>query len=647
MSFSNLRMGAKLGVGFGIVLFLNFSAAAITFYNIGALDGRIQKSEGVSQLAELMLESRLAEKSYIEWGDDKYSTRVNDLLQQLHNQANNTKALFVYKSNQDEMDQVLATSSKYQEAFKKYVALDKQDTQASKDMEAAANQLLDTLEKMRTSEMESLRKFLKEGNTGQLSEQIAKANAAHLLLKFMLQIRIAEENFTANQQGNHVDEIEKLLVEMQEVIKDLKARYQGSAGLDQVNEIAKSLDVYLQTFHAFVPIMKQEHVAEEEMIAAAKATIEPVFKAKEDQRDKMLKEMASTKMNMVVITAVGILLGIIAAWFIARSIVSPLKRAVESLNRVADGDLAIRIIVDSRDEIGELMTTMQRMVGSLRETIGRIVEGARQVDASAGQLSSLTQKTSSGVSRQKNEIDQVAAAVHEMALSITEVAKSASIAASSTEEGQSLANQGRDVVMKTVEAITTLSSDIDESAKVIGKLKDESVNIGSVLDVIRGIAEQTNLLALNAAIEAARAGDQGRGFAVVADEVRTLASRTQQSTDEIQQMIQHLQEGSNKAVDVMHRSQDRAGNTVTSASEAGQAIENITRVVSRIAQMSTEIAAAAEEQSATAENINRNINTISQVADDTTMATEATARASQDLARLGQELNGLVAKFRI
>jgi methyl-accepting chemotaxis protein len=195
-------------------------------------------------------------------------------------------------------------------------------------------------------------------------------------------------------------------------------------------------------------------------------------------------------------------------------------------------------------------------------------------------------------------------------------------------------------------AINALARDIDQASEVISNLQKETDSIGSVLDVIRGIAEQTNLLALNAAIEAARAGEQGRGFAVVADEVRTLASRTQASTEEIQNMITKLQTGANQAVQVMVKGKDQAASSVDHASRAGQSLQNITRAVSVIKDMSNQIASASEEQSAVSLEINRNINNISDVANETATGSREISTGANELARLAAELQKLVGHFK-
>jgi methyl-accepting chemotaxis protein len=251
------------------------------------------------------------------------------------------------------------------------------------------------------------------------------------------------------------------------------------------------------------------------------------------------------------------------------------------------------------------------------------------------------------IQEQKGETNQVAAAANEMSSTVHEVARNAAEAAEATRQAEGSVARGKDVVQRAVDTITRLAEDVEQATRVIQALQRESEGIGTVLDVIRGVAEQTNLLALNAAIEAARAGETGRGFAVVADEVRTLASRTQQSTSEIQAMISRLQSGAGNAVKVMEAGCTQARSGAEQAAEAGRSFEAIAVSVGRVTDMTAQIASAAEEQSAVAEDISQNVVRISQGTDKTATGAEQTAAASQELARLAVRLQATVGQFRV
>jgi len=234
-----------------------------------------------------------------------------------------------------------------------------------------------------------------------------------------------------------------------------------------------------------------------------------------------------------------------------------------------------------------------------------------------------------------------------MSATVLEIARSAEVAATSAVDAEKEAQTGMQVMEKSTEAIKSLANEVNDAAEVINQLQNDSENIGSVLDVIKGIAEQTNLLALNAAIEAARAGEQGRGFAVVADEVRTLASRTQESTQEIQSMIERLQSGSSKAVDAMNSGSKTAQSSVEIASDAAKSLKNIVDGINTISEMNTHIASAAEEQSTVAQDIEQSIVRISSLSEKTVEGSSRVANATNDLSSLEQEMRELISSFKI
>ncbi len=346
------------------------------------------------------------------------------------------------------------------------------------------------------------------------------------------------------------------------------------------------------------------------------------------------------------ITIAFILVLALLNWYIRRSL-KPLDEVKSALSAVAEGDLTAEIHTNSKDEIGQMLSSVDAMVTRLRGMISEVTSSTSTITDSSGNLMGITEITSTGVKQQQSQIEQVATAMNEMTATVQEVARHAQEAADSANEADREANTGSAVVNDTVSSISSLASDIVNAAEVIKKVESDSVQIGGVLDVIKSIAEQTNLLALNAAIEAARAGEQGRGFAVVADEVRTLASRTQTSTQEIQEMIEQLQSGAQQAVSAMDSSQEKAEQTVENASSAGSSLQLITDKVANISQMNIQIATAAEEQSKVAEEINKNVVEISRVAEQSADGAQQTANASGELSNLAQQLQGLISQFRV
>ncbi|VAW63340.1 Methyl-accepting chemotaxis sensor/transducer protein [hydrothermal vent metagenome] len=358
------------------------------------------------------------------------------------------------------------------------------------------------------------------------------------------------------------------------------------------------------------------------------------------ERDRAGK---SIKLTIVMITGAVIVSAIIFLLMIQRIIVTPAKSVAHDLSLMAKGDFNHEIIATSNDEIGQVANSAAK----LRDDIGGIVEGINQsvfkLSTSSEEMAHNTDQLNQLMIQQRSETDQVATAMNQMTATVHEVAQNAQLASDSANQANGEVNTGQGVVNDAINAISKLVQQVETAADVIQVLENDSIEIGSVLDVIRSIAEQTNLLALNAAIEAARAGEQGRGFAVVADEVRVLAQRTQTSTQEIQDMIEKVQGGAQQAVEAMNQSRSQADVTRDTAAKAGEVLTRITRSVTNINDMNTLIASSAEEQNAVAEEINRSIVSISQGAESVSESATQTATTSDELRNVAEELKHVVS----
>lgn len=367
----------------------------------------------------------------------------------------------------------------------------------------------------------------------------------------------------------------------------------------------------------------------------------------QSQNTKRNHEADQTRTLLIGVTVAALVLGALAAWWIARQIASPLRDILIAANRVAQGDLSHDTQVERHDELGQLQHSIGQMTRSLRSLISSIGESARQIAGAATQLSTVTEQTRNGLNNQKDETDQVATAMNEMLATAQEVARHAERASVAANEADQQAGAGEQVVAQAVEQIGNLASEMALSGRAMLTLQQESQKIASVLDVIKSVSQQTNLLALNAAIEAARAGSAGRGFAVVADEVRSLAQRTQESAEEIEGLILGLHNGTQQVADIMDSSRNLTDNSVALTRDAGDALAAIARTVSVIQEMNPQIAAAAEQQSAVAEEINRSVLKVRDVSEQTAAASEETAAASVQLTRLSVDLQTLVGKFKL
>lgn len=363
-----------------------------------------------------------------------------------------------------------------------------------------------------------------------------------------------------------------------------------------------------------------------------------------DESDKAFAD--SIKWVLGAIALATILTAVLASAF-TRSIVQPLRQAVGIAEQIAKGDLTVRIDIDGRDEPAQLLQSMSVMQADLRETIHLITDSSNQLASAAEELSAVTEESTRALHEQNGEIEQAATAVNQMTAAVDEVARNAVSTADASREGDLMATDGRTHVLQTVESISLLAEEVTSATAEIQTLASSVQDISKVLDVIRAIAEQTNLLALNAAIEAARAGEAGRGFAVVADEVRALAHRTQQSTQEIEQMVTGVQQGSTQAVCAMQSSNERAESTLTLAHNAGESLNRITQAINTINEGNLIIASAAEEQAQVAREVDRNLMNIRDLSTQTAAGANQTTAASQELSSLAVDLNTMISKFVI
>ncbi|WP_446535090.1 methyl-accepting chemotaxis protein [Pseudomonas sp. LARHCG127] len=411
------------------------------------------------------------------------------------------------------------------------------------------------------------------------------------------------QSFTLAEQGRRDDLIKLLLVDMKTVVD-------GSG--KQLNDLA-------ELFSKQVSIESQ----------------------------KSQEHYANSRMIVSLFIVLAALATVALAMLLTRSIVKPLGEALNAAESVARGDLTRPIETHGNDEVSRLLKALAAMQQNLRETLQGISGSAAQLATAADELNAVTLDSTHSLQQQNNEIEQAATAVTEMTTAVEEVARNAVSTSDATRQSSESASLGQQRVSDTVEAIGALANDVQVTGGLVQSLANQSQDIGKVLDVIRAIAEQTNLLALNAAIEAARAGESGRGFAVVADEVRALAYRTQQSTQEIEQMVQGMRSGATQALDSMQASSSRAASTLAMAERAGEALHTITASVSEIHERNLVIASAAEEQAQVAREVDRNLVNIRDLSVRSASGADQTSASSHELSQLANSLRTMVQRFQV
>lgn len=343
----------------------------------------------------------------------------------------------------------------------------------------------------------------------------------------------------------------------------------------------------------------------------------------------------------------GMTIGIANFWLVKVILLKRLGRISEVANAISNKDLRHDCKIESHDLVGEIITSFNRMAATMRTMCIDVSVASDRLMTSSANLTQIAEETNTNMLQQQSDSNTALSAVVDVDRSIQQVAANTRDAAEAAQNANSSAQNGTAIVQKTINQLDLLSKGVDETMNEINQLESETISIGSVLDVIRGISEQTNLLALNAAIEAARAGEQGRGFAVVADEVRTLASRTHQSTQDIQEMIERLQGKSKAAVSTMEISHSQLQQGVEAATEAGSSLQIISTAVQNISNLNQMISEESEQQGQAISRIHQNMDRIAEVSDSAVANTSSVMQSGEELSSIAQELRGVISEYQV
>ncbi|NWC72149.1 methyl-accepting chemotaxis protein [Pseudomonas sp. P7758] len=625
----NISISLKLALGFGLVLSLSLIIASTGWQALSASLERSQKLTLLSQLAVVGEELRADRIVYRTLNDPASLSKIELHMDKIDQFLVDLSPRFTDPVNQQQLQESRRFVTSFKTALSGLEGLIKQRENAREQLKRSSVQSSDSLSELSSNlpnqddekaldAVEQLRQALEQAEDRAQSPAWAAASL-DAYAKDVSDALLALDGAQAAVGALPVDAsaLKKVLLDFRTHLTRLKDA-QLSAEATQ-NQLEQWLDQLL---------------TESDLLS-------------QDQTAKRDNEASLARTLLLNVTAAALLLGVVAAWLIAGQIVAPLRQALSVANRIAEGDLSHDIQASRQDELGQLQRSIGQMTLNLRGLISGIGDSAQQIASAAEQLSAVTEQTRDGVDGQKQETEQVATAMNEMLATSQEVARHAEQASLAAAEADRQAGQGDQVVAEAITHIEHLAQEMARSSQAMQGLQQESRKIGSVLEVIKSVSEQTNLLALNAAIEAARAGEAGRGFAVVADEVRSLAQRTQQSAEEIEELISGLHRGTQQVADIMDNSRSLTDNSVQLTRRAGEALAGITRTVSVIQEMNPQIAAAAEEQTAVAEEINRSVLKVKDVSEQTWAASQDTAAASVELARLGADLQVWVGKFKV
>ncbi|MBX8485027.1 methyl-accepting chemotaxis protein [Pseudomonas cichorii] len=648
--FANLGMAKKLGFGFTLVLLLTALVAAIGVWSLKNISLHFDGLKQMSSLNSGLLRVRLLEQEYALHSDPKVVEQIhariddlNTLAQSLQEQSPASAAM---------LSQVQQALVAYRTSFDEFVDISQSKDLALEMASWSVSSVSNNLEVLQAGLADDGTWTLKDTQGQQGAEFVEQSGKVSQVSRLMQQamdearVRLDKSRRTGSGDAAKTGTIEQA-EQARGLAEELKSQIKDEGYLTVLAEVGTHIVSFTEKLNEYTGLLAREAQVSSLLATNARQVVELVNQAAAAEDQSVQAQLTANTLQIIGSSVVALLVGFIVSWLITRLIVGPLRSVIGLAQRIAAGDLSGSVQVRRHDEIGQLMLAMQQMGEGLSRIVSGLQSGIEQLSNSAQSLSSVTEQTNREVGSQKEETEQVATAMNQMTATVHDVARNAEEAALAAQTADEKVGGGQTVVRQSMQRIEQLAGSSQSASQSIQNLSAEIQNIGQILNVIKSVAEQTNLLALNAAIEAARAGEQGRGFAVVADEVRALAKRTQQSTQEIENLVFRLQSGAQASVEQIQSSGELVKLAVSDVLQTESALGAIAEAVSMIQQMNQQIAAAAEQQSSVAEEINRSVTSIRASADHSALAMQDNAASSLELASLGVELKGMVGHFRL
>jgi methyl-accepting chemotaxis protein len=602
----NLRLAMKLGVGFGVVLVLTAFLAALSWNGLSNVLDRVDKSDAMSEIIRLGLESRRHEKNFQIRRDQKSQEEVAKCVASITEIAEKYKAKFRAANNIEQMNQVLAATKNYDAAFKGYVAKEVARLETQKGMGEAALRATKAAEEMAGSQDTQLAADLraKSAKTSMDARISMVKDSAKIALN-ITSMRLVIMYYIQTGKDDYLQKARDLGKTLIAQVTNLKGRFTAQADVAQADGILTELAFYMKGLESYAQAVQQQKDMDAQLIQSARDLQKVCETAREDQKSKMFGEIALSRILLLSGALLALLLGAAAGLLITRAITGPVNKGLHFAKQLAEGNLDVRIDVNQKDEIGALASALTNMGGRLRSVVLQVNASAESVASGSQELSASSETLSQGATEQAASVEEISSSVEEMAANIRQNADNAM-------QTESLARKSADDARLGGQAVTQT---VDAMRQIVEKI-----------GFIEEIARQTNLLALNAAIEAARAGEHGKGFAVVAAEVRKLAERSGSAAGEIGQL---------------------SAASLAVAEKAGGMLATIVPDIERTSELVQEISAACREQTTGADQVNKAIQQLDQVIQQNASASEETASTSEELAAQAQRLTQVMQFFKL
>ncbi|MFM2482141.1 methyl-accepting chemotaxis protein [Celerinatantimonas sp. YJH-8] len=616
-AIENLSVGSKLGWGFGLVLFFTFIVAVVGHHGLLTVLERSHKVSITGRLELVILEAQKNRSAYIRTGDQQYQQALEQTIQQMKKLLAENRLLHTAPADIANLDQSATLVDEYEKSF-----------QAIVPNIQAHQQLVQSL----LQESKNLTSLIQPivAQHPQLSLTMSQ-----MVDQVMLEIYRTQLEDTLNQSGSGLETAAT-------VLDSVLRQTESVSGQDDLHQ---QLLTYQNNFNKYQQVVSQLQQQYATFNQIGTKMSEHVNTLMDGQVKKQTLDGKEAIWRVYIISCVVLVIGATAAWLLRRMVIKPLAQVVSLAEQIAKGDLTADIHADRRDEFGKLLSSMNVMNSTLGDFVRSFIQSIEQLGTSSEKLVVVCMQGNENMATQSSETEQVATAMNEMTSTVHEVANNAAQAALATNEATDVVAKGHAMVDNAATLISRLAEDVAATGQTVDTLNEKTNSVSKVLEVIKTVADQTNLLALNAAIEAARAGEAGRGFAVVADEVRNLASRTQESAVEIEVIVEELQAGAARSVNMMKHSEEVSKANADEARNILSAFNDISSIVGQIQDMNQQIAAASEQQGLVSEEINQSVVKVRDISYETAQSSTGAVEALEKMQSDVDRLKKMIAHF--